>query len=704
MPALSNNIENRVQKLPKPSNATQGLQPLFEAVSNSAYAIEDRLKENVSNGNLAIRVTNLSDSEKIELVVSDDGVGLDLERYNAFCQVDTDFKRSKGGKGVGRLFWLDAFKEITVESVYKLGAEHARRKFNFVLNNAEQVKPEFEDKLDNVAPTGTVITFRGLRTSDYADHFPKRSDTFLRYFSAHFIADFLMGKGPKISVDLDGAVTKYPSAIVDLKVGPSIKSGIFELPKYGRIEIIGFTCLSEASTGLDGKHQLHLLGNGRTVETRKVDNLLGVTDLEVDGKSDLVFHGCVSGDYLDSRVNEGRTAFNFNEKILSEIVRGCMEQVRTGMLPRQVEAYAEKRKEKYNSFVTRYPTYGFDDDETQLKRVPFHATTAEEFAAGLVKYQIRREEERQVALQKVIDALDLDSIPKNFSQTVVDATKDIQASERLALAQHVVRRKLALELLEKLIKRIKSREGKDDEFHLEETLHSFICPIRVRGDDPLEVKSRAHELWIVDERLAFTRAFSSDKRLDAILAAGGTADRPDLLIWDLAFGLGITDTENDDFVDTAVPLSSMMVVEFKRPGRRDYKKAEDQIEAQITKYLAQLKGGQIETFERGKVSVSNDCVFHCYVVADIVGDLVEQLSNWETTASGRGRIRPLRGQYQGAIEVIQWQDIVNDAWMRNRATLRAAGLSRSKPSLVVHTEPPSAIEIIGEQAFEAAGE
>ena len=145
MPALSNNIENRVQKLPKPSNATQGLQPLFEAVSNSVYAIEDRLKENVSNGNLAIRVTNLSDPEKLEIIVADDGIGLDKDRYGAFCQVDTDFKRSKGGKGVGRLFWLDAFKEIFVESVYTFASDRARRKFAFVLNNDEQVKPQFEN-------------------------------------------------------------------------------------------------------------------------------------------------------------------------------------------------------------------------------------------------------------------------------------------------------------------------------------------------------------------------------------------------------------------------------------------------------------------------------------------------------------------------------------------------------------------------------
>ncbi|PIT01007.1 hypothetical protein TSA1_09750 [Bradyrhizobium nitroreducens] len=701
MPTLTPNIENRVRKLAKPSNAAQGLQPLFEAVSNSVYAVEDRFEKEVGKGKISISVTSLSSPDKIEIVVSDNGIGLDTNRYEAFCTIDTDFKRAKGGKGVGRLFWLDAFKEIIVESVYNTTNGRSRRVFSFVLNNKEQIRPSVEDQPAAALSIGTTITFRGLRTQEYADTFPKRADTFLRYFSAHFIADFLMGDGPTIEVDLDGDLTTYPQAVADLTVGKPLKADSFELKGFGNFSIIGFTCRAEASTGLDGKHQLHLLANGRTVETRKVDNLLGVTNLERNSERDLVFHGCVSGEYLDARVNEGRTAFNLTEKTLNQISRGCMEKVRTTLLPAQVEAYVKERQANYQSFVSRYPTFGFDDDETQLERVPFHATTAEEFAAGLVKYQIRREEDRQDALQTLIEALDLERVPANFQQIVIDAAKGIQASEQLALAQHVVRRKLALELLEKLIKRIRTRDGKDDDHHLEKTLHSFIVPMGVRGDNPKEIKSRAHELWIVDERLAFTRAFASDKRLDAILAKGGSADRPDLLLWDLAYGLGVTESDELDSVNVSEPLRTVMIVEFKKPGRTSYPAAEDQLENQITKYLAQLQGGEIESFDRTRVRVAHDCIFHCYVVADIIGDLKQQLSNWETTANGQGRIRPLKNQYRGSIEVIQWQDLVNDAWMRNNATLRAAGLSRSRPTLTTGLPPHS--EVSREQAFEPAG-
>jgi hypothetical protein len=642
------------------------------------FAIEDQYGDDVSKGRIDITVSKLSVSSQLEILIADDGIGLDAKRYAAFCEIDTDFKKSKGGKGVGRLFWLDAFDQINIDSNYLSGSGSARRAFEFVLNNSEQVVSTVEDQPAPAAEGhGTRVRFSGLRLKEYAEPFPKRADTFLRYFSAHFIADFLMGGGPTILVDVDGEAVEYPKAVSDLVVGDAMETTITS-EEFGELHIIGFVCRPEASTGLEGLHQLHLLANGRTVETRKVDNLLGIESLECDGEKDLAFHGCVSGEYLDLRVNEGRTAFNLTERTLKQVSRQCMDAVRARMLPDQVNKYFKKRRERYESFVERYPTFGFDDDDTQLGRVPLHAAKPEEFASFLVKFQIRRDEERQETLQRLIDALDSDEVPFSFQQSVVDAAREIQASEQLALAQHVVRRKLALELLDKLITRIRSREDAADDFHLERTLHSFICPMNVRGDDPLEVKSQAHELWIVDERLAFTRAFSSDKRLDDVFIEGGSADRPDLFLWDLAYGLGSTDPEEPDVVDVSEPLRTVMVVEFKKPGRKTYSGAKDQIEQQIIKYLAQMQGGEIETFNRSRVRIAKDCIFYCYVVADIVGDLTQQLSGWDTTSNGHGRIRALKGDYHGQIEVVQWQDLVNDAWMRNRATLQAAGLSRKR--------------------------
>ncbi len=682
MPSLSPNIENRVRKLPKPSNHAQGMLPLFEAVSNALYAIEDlRGDKAVSKGRVDIRIENLSSPENLRIEITDNGIGLDTQRYGAFCEIDTDFKKAKGGKGVGRLFWLDAFNTIKVDSIYKDSSRKLiKRSFSFLLNNGEQIVPE--EKLENgwtgLSHQGTTVVFEGLRTKDYAHHFPKREDTFLRYFGAHFIADFLIGNCPQVHVHFQEDTAHFPDEISKLVVGQAMETEGFEDPEFGNLSVIGFACKPQASTGLEGGHQIHLQANGRTVETRKVDNLIGLKNISKNGENDLLFHGCVSGEYLDDRVNEGRTAFNLPESKLKDLTRLCIEQVKEKLLPDQIGEYEKDRRQKYDEFVSRYPIYGFEKPEIQLGRVPFHAKSPEDFAAGLVKHQIRRDEDRQNAVQKIIDMLETsDDIPENFGEAIENAANEIHASEQLALAQHVVRRKLVLDVLEKLIRRVRQREGKNDDYHLEETLHSFICPMQIRGDDHAELRARSHDLWIVDERLAFTRAFSSDKRLDQLLKQG-TGLRPDLLVWDLTYGMAFTDPEKDaDRVDTSEPLKKMLLVEFKKPGRKNYSKAEDNIELQITKYLAQLKEGEIETFDKERVRIAPDCIFYCYVVADIVGDLELQLSGWETTANGEGRIRHLQNKYRGSIEVIQWRDLVNDAWQRNQATLHAAGLYRS---------------------------
>ena len=81
-------------------------------------------------------------------------------------------------------------------------------------------------------------------------------------------------------------------------------------------------------------------------------------------------------------------------------------------------------------------------------------------------------------------------------------------------------------------------------------------------------------------------------------------------------------------------------------------------------------------YGRQRIRISRDCVFYCYVVADIEGDLKRQLSTWAKSANGQGRFMPLQGDVNGSIEVIQWQDLVNDAWARNEATLYAARLRK----------------------------
>ncbi|WP_144039918.1 hypothetical protein [Novosphingobium sp. TH158] len=673
MTSLTENIVNRVDKLPKPGNYAQALQPVFEAISNSRYAIFDRFEdEAVTKGQISVLVSKLASPADVEIIVQDNGVGLDETRFKAFCVVDTDYKKSKGGKGVGRLFWLDAFKIIDVSS--KFGdADGDRRSFKFILRDANQIENNPTDmKRDTV---GTSVIFSGLRDNEYIRNFPKREDVFLRYFSSHFISDFLMGVSPTINVVIDGKSTKFPAAVRDL-VAQDFESISWESERYGVISATGFLCDVTASAGLDGRHQVHLLADHRTVESRKVDGLIGLGPISTEASDDLCLHVCVDSPYLDARVNEGRTAFNIPESELKKITREIVDKVKSEFIKEQIAKYKIVRAENYREFIQSYPIYDYDDPETQLEKVSFGANSPEEFAAGLVKDQIRQEEERKKNLQSIICEIsegELDSA--DFSKTIIKVADELQKSEKLSLAQHVVRRKMIIDLMEVLLKRYR-KVGDREDHYLEKTVHSVLCPTGVNSKDSSKLVARSHDLWVVDERLAFSRAFASDKRIDGILSDNDSQLRPDIIVWDIAYGLAYYDDEEGE-VDVSKPVNEMMIIELKKPMRSNYKKYEDNIEQQIIKYINELKGGAIEGFARDRVRIKEDCIFHCFVVADLVGDLKVQLGGWAKTPDGEGRYRPLQGDHRGSITVIQWKDLINDAWMRNQSTLNAAGLRRT---------------------------
>jgi hypothetical protein len=409
--------------------------------------------------------------------------------------------------------------------------------------------------------------------------------------------------------------------------------------------------------------KIHLVPNGRTVTTRKIDGLLGIG--RFGPGNDYVYHGCVTGEFLDERVNQERTQFNFDETIIELIVRECSEHARQNAMAGEIVEFDSQRLGTMKDFVEEYPTFGFEEAEALLERTPKNAIKPEQFAQALIPIRIRRDKDRNEKVQRIITELGSDAgIPSDLVAAVQAAASEVRAEEQRQLAEYVLRRKIVLDVLAVLIRRIRERADGSQDFQLESTLHQFICPMRVRGDDPSKIEQSDHDLWIVDERLTFTKYFASDVPFTQIIAESETATRPDLIIYDRLHGLG---------ADTEDPLRRVMLVEFKQPGRRDYSERYSPMN-QISEYITRLKSGEIEDFRGGRVRIAEDCIFYCYVIADIVGKLDIHTGAWRTTSSGRGRIQELSGKFRGVIEIIEWADLLGDARLRNHLFLHAAGL------------------------------
>jgi hypothetical protein len=664
MTSMRGDIVNRVKRLPKPAQAAEALQPVFEAVSNSLHAVEDAFGEEYQKqGRITVTITSPRTPSDIEIIVSDNGVGLGPERFEAFCTTDTDHKISRGGKGVGRLLWLDAFTRIKVVSIFHDQAKSFRRSFTFRLDTQDQITDEaLEELADATSPTGTAVTLKGLRDNAYQTKFPSQPATIIKHFGSHFFADFILGRSPSVVVDIDGNSTAFPEEIQNLKIEDRGTATI-ETTEFGPLSLASFVCHKAASANFDGLHQMHLVANGRTVTTRKIDGLVGIG--RFGPEEDRVYHGCITGEFLDERVNQERTQFNFDESIVEQLVRECSEHVRTNAIHEEIGEFDTQRLGTMRDFVQEYPSFAFEEAQELLNRTPKNAVKAEQFAQALIPIRIRRDKERNATIQQIVAQINgSEELPADFAAAIRKAASEIKAEEQRQLTEYVMRRKTVLDVLTVLIRRIRERANGTQDFHLESTLHQFICPMKLRGDDPSKVERSDHDLWIIDERLTFTKYFASDVPFTQILEGEDSTRRPDLLVYDRLHGLG---AEGED------PLKRVLLVEFKQPGRRDYEERYSPMN-QISEYITRLKNGEIEDFRNSRVRIADDCIFYCYVVADIVGKLEIHTNGWRTTSSGRGRIQELGGKFRGIVEIIEWADLIGDARLRNHAFINAAGL------------------------------
>ena len=209
-------------------------------------------------------------------------------------------------------------------------------------------------------------------------------------------------------------------------------------------------------------------------------------------------------------------------------------------------------------------------------------------------------------------------------------------------------------------------DTRDSSYQREDLLHSFICPLRINtlADGSHKVTAAAsHDLWIVDERLTFAQSFSSDQEFSALSKAIESDDRPDVLIFDYAHGL----KESDD-------AAKILLIEFKRPNRTDYSDT-DNPQMQVERYIKTLQGGGLNDVKGRPIKLDDRTVFHCFIVADIVGKLDEWTFSWQRTADGRGRIYQPRDGFRGTIELVGWDALLGDARDRNKAFFERAGIS-----------------------------
>lgn len=681
MPTLTTDLIGRVKRLPLKPSATSALMPLFEAVSNALHAIDDRHGDKArEQGKIIIEVLRQHDAETespvVGFVVTDNGVGLNDDNYKSFLKPDSQHKFQRGGKGVGRLGWLKVFKDIRVDSTYldDLGLPEVRS-FDFVLREDEQVLLR-SGVVPSTSGPGTRVSLKTFDTL-YGSKCPVEAATLRQRVIGHFMQLFAADLAPSITM-IDGVDTvDLKEAFKELIRNTSQEQVEVELSSGEKFELtvrhIRAAKSIRPDTNKKAYNWLFLSANDRAVEETVIDDQIGLKLLDGDD----VYIGCVSGEHLDAHVNQERTGFSFDAAESREIRRALQVSVMS-YLQTYVVRQKEKKRKLVQQVIEEYPQFLYLQGEMEafINKLAPGVTSREAVYVEMCRHRYRRINQEHTKLEEA--SKPGSALAQELEIRVGEYQKFVQEQQRGVLAEYVLLRKAVIDILD----RYSEYQDGTTKHHLEEAVHKLIVPMRM---DSARLEIGDHNLWLIDDRLAFFAHFSSDRSFKSY-TDNTSLDRPDIaFFYDTCFAWREQEAAN-----------TVVLVEFKRPSRDNYD-GDDNPLRQVISYIKKFKSSTSLKDSKGRHLSPHlqNAAFHCYIVADLTDSLMEELGGYrfEKTPDGRGLVGYLTNP-DAYVEIISYPKLLADAKMRNSIFFQKLGITNVDPGA---SRPDDAIEdLLGE--------
>ena len=641
----------------------KALWPLFETVINSIQSLED---SNVSEKKIIIDALRSEDIQLktdgqgntveepahfVAFVVTDNGNGFNTENYTSFLEAYSQLKVKKGCKGIGRFLWLKTFDTVTISSTYFEDDCWHLREFNFALTG---VTPEQNDKILESKEVGqrTIVSLKGFR-NPYRDSVAYSLESLAKKLIEHCLPYFITAKCPQIILQDNRGEMFNLNSYYEKTYKDSLHQDPMEL--NGKHYTLYHMLLSE---GAD-KHELHLCANNREVKSYVLSNY--IPDMKkklINGEDSYYYVGYLAGDYLDDAVNTERSDFDFSDGPLfgetkePEIVETAVECIRT-YLSDELTKVADEKKTQIDMLVkAKRPQYRLLlDRRPEVYDIIPAGLTEDKLDVELYKQQQQWEldtaKKRHAIEEKVKH--DATSDP-DFQRLFDEYCESITELSRASLAEYVARRKAVIDLLEHALE-----ADENGKYSKESRIHSIICPMQTTSN---EIVLDDMNLWLIDDRLAYHHFLASDKKINTIPVLESSVDkRMDLAIFDAALSY-TADPDN---------ISSITIVELKRPQRDDLATEETDPITQVYDYVTDIKEGKVKKANGRGFGNIQQVAFYCYVIADTTPSLKKSAARagLVPTQDGEGYFgyNPTVGTY---IEVISYDKLLKDAKQRNR--------------------------------------
>lgn len=654
--------------------------PLQEVIVNAIQSIEDKVPP--TNSTISIKVIrgkqlafegDMDEPYKpIEgFEVFDDGVGFISKRYNAFNDAFTDLNKKKGCKGVGRYTVLACFGSMEVNSTFLENGIWYNRMFKF--DETQGTVPDDDDNLTRSEATDlkTVVKLNNYK-KPFQEYIIKNKIEILDIAEAiieHCLLYFIGNEVPIIRIynegesenqiflnDLYKSIVKFDKAVDNLKlINISHAFHLHYLRNYH----------SKA-------HSLHLCANKREVGKKTslsayIPSFVQGLQDETDKKYFLSVY--ITGKLLNEKANNQRNKFSipqkkedknaFDEISIEELLTNVSDNIRSHYS--EVIGSAEKEKNE------RIEKYILDPNNPRLAYrhllsnkeifLDIPATASDDrLEAELHQKVFQLEQKRSKAFEKAFKKKKYDK--EEFHEIIQTVLKEEAAFSSGKLADLMVRRKAIIKLFRKYLD-----WRSDDNYMLEEDLHNMIFTM---GAETKSMPKDYHNLWLLDERLTFNSYTSSDKQLRTNPhIASNSQKETDLLIYDFPWA----------FSDNPNSVNSLVVFEFKRPGRNMLTNEDKKLDKQVIEYFELLLESQAKS-DRGKLlNIQNQTPKFGYVICDLHKDLIEYNithNNFNKTPyNALYKINEKLNQY---IEVVSYETMIEFAEKRHNAFFQALGI------------------------------
>lgn len=628
------------------------LLPILEAVSNAIHGIEEKFGEDASKrGKINILFENPNDPSSILISVSDNGVGLNDENYRSFKTPFSGFKLKKKGRGFGRFVAFKVFARILYSSRYEFFNDKQSRTFRFDINQEKEFiyfdgEPDFPNSGTKVEYNQPLTTWhdliRSLDSSEVADE-----------IGSHFLPLFLYSWLPEIAIQFGN---NPPESITShfKEVFVQSDSGEIECEIDGALEKLDYSLTKIPKTRSFKNHCLLFSAADRIVGApRDLSNKLGQPHfLDQDNQKYIVI-AVVRSDAFEARLNDARTSININAKAIERIVSAISSKIEEKE-QRQINKIKSDQQSALSQALRANPILRLGLRGRSVNEYVGKSPNnwkAEQFISDLAIERARASQD----LTKAIASAAGD--PEGYAEKIRNIVGKIDEVNKEALAEYVIHRKNVIELVET------ARKYRDDDKYdaadgkhkPEDVIHDLIFK---RFSDTVKVDYFEHNLWLVDDALAFLPYISSDRPFQ-----GGRRKKGDKIA-DLAFF-------DDSMILGDNDGTSVTIVEFKRPSRNDYRfgnEKHDPVLQILNTIEAATKAGGISKSDGTDITLSGAVRRFGYIVADLKPSLLNVLHKHNFKADWNPRIHSLyHGNERIFIQAFGYDTLIENAKKRNQA-------------------------------------